>query len=140
MIPASSEESATVPEAKPLSSTFVFRDIYEPTVKPSVPPSSTADETSTADGTDGGDGTSGDNTDGGDTSQVPENTLMLKSVSTVDGVPTATIVWNGQTYEVSEGETLGDTPWQVLDISGSTVTMLYGDTKVTLTVGQGVTK
>ncbi|HSK47989.1 MAG TPA: hypothetical protein VLA05_08310 [Coriobacteriia bacterium] len=145
---ASDEESATPKDVKPLSSTFVFRDVFEPTMKPSTLPSSsqgtsTTDGGTSADGTTT-DGTNSDGTDGGDGSgddvDVPADTLLLQSVSTVDGEPVATFVWNGQTYTVGEGDQLGETPWQVLDISGNTVVMLYGDTRVTLTVGQGISK
>ena len=148
---ASEEESATLHRAKPLSSTFVFRDIFEPTTKPSTPSSSsqgtgTANGGTSADGSSNG-GTSSDGTGGtnggdgdGDAVDVPADTLLLQSVSTADGEPVATFVWNGQTYTAGEGDQLGETPWQVLDISGNTVVMLYGDTRVTLTVGQGISK
>jgi len=147
---ASDEESATMPGTKPLSSTFVFRDVFEPTTKPSTPAgssqgTSTADGGTSADGTTS-DGSNSDGTDGGDGDgdgddvDVPADTLLLQSVSTADGEPVATFVWNGQTYTAGEGDQLGETPWQVLDISGNTVVMLYGDTRVTLTVGQGISK
>ena len=80
-----------------------------------------------------------DGEDNGGTS-VPANTLLLEDVSEVDGEPVATFTWNGQEYTVGEGDQLGDSPWQVVDISGDTVVMLYGDNRVTLTVGQGITK
>lgn len=111
-------------ETPRLDDTFTFRNVFAPTVKPSVPESDTAsgDETGTAG------------------ASVPEDTLFLESVSVVDGEAVATLLWNGTTYVVGEGENLGDTPWRVLKINGANVTMLYGDTPVTLTVGQALGK
>lgn len=112
-------------EAPRLEDTFTFRNIFAPTIKPSVPESVTVS----------GDGTS---TAGG--ASVPGDTLFLESVSVIDGDTVATLIWNGTTYVVGEGENLGETPWRVLSIDGASVTMLYGDTSVTLTVGQALGK
>ena len=48
--------------------------------------------------------------------------------------------WNGQTYTLAEGESIPNTPWQVLEINSSTVVMLYGDARITLSVGVGISK
>jgi hypothetical protein len=125
------EDDVTARSTKPLSSTFVFRDVFEPTVKPTV--ESTGTPSSSTDATSQGD------TPGG-TASVPADTLYLESISTVDGIPVANLVWNGKTYQAAEGDQLEGTPWQVLEISGTTVVMLYGDSRVTLTVGQGISK
>jgi hypothetical protein len=101
-----------------------------PTIKPDVAPASTDTSGTTADTT--GDGDTGNT--------VPPNTLQLESVSTVDGEAVATFTWNGQEYTAGEGDQLGDSPWQVVSIEGDTVVMLYGDNRVSLTVGQGITK
>jgi len=107
--------------APQLEDTFVFRNIFAPTVKPSVPASETSDST----------------TDTADAAvDVPADTLYLQSISVVDGEEVATFIWNGTTYTAGEGDDLGDTPWRVLEISGTSVVMLYGDTRVTLSVGQ----
>lgn len=118
------EVAPTEREVPRLEDTFTFRNIFAPTVKPSIPESDTAS----------GDGTS---TPGG---SVPQDTLFLESVSVVDGDTVATLLWNGTTFVVGEGEDLTGTPWRVLDINGASVTMLYGDTSVTLTVGQALGK
>lgn len=125
---ATGTASVAVPierKAEPLSDTFTFRDIFVPTVKPAVEP------TATTTGSTGPSGTV-------DPVSVPENTLYLVSVQTVDGADQATLIWNGVTYEVGEGEQLDGTPWQVLQINGNSVVMLYGDSQVTLTVGQAL--
>lgn len=145
-----SAEPAVPKSTKPLSTTFVFRDIFKPTLKQvSVAGGSTG---GTGTGTDGGtgttDGTGTSNGDGdgngddgnGDQTNVPEDTLVLIGVTTEDGEPVAQLYWNGTTYALGEGDQLGDTPWQVLEINGNTVVMLFGDSRVTLSVGQGVSK
>jgi len=120
------EETATPVErdAAPLSDTFTFRDIFVPTVKPAVESTSTT-------GSAGASGTA-------EPPSIPEDTLFLQSVQNVDGEEQATLIWNGATYTVGEGDQLGATPWSVLQINGNTVVMLYGDTQVTLTVGQAL--
>jgi len=121
---ASAEEaSPTVRPEVPLEDTFAFRNIFQPTIKVTLSPVE-------------GDGTSSD----GSSVDVPADTLYLVSVTTVDGEPTAELIWNGQTYMLTEGESIEGTPWKVLSIDGDTVVMLYGDTRVTLTVGQGISK
>jgi hypothetical protein len=119
---ASSDESVTPRPEPALQDTFAFRNIFEPTIKITLKPVS-------------------DTTDGG-TADVPDNTLYLAGVSTVDGEPVAELVWNGTTYTLSEGESIPNTPWQVLsiDTDTGTVVMLYGDSRITLTVGQGISK
>lgn len=110
----------------PLEDTFAFRNIFQPTIKITV---------ASSDSDDGTDGTAD-----GEIPDVPPDTLFLMSVSTVDGEPVAELIWNGQQYSLKEGESIPDTPWQVLSISGDTVVMLYGDARVTLTAGQGISK
>lgn len=127
----SEEATPTYRRTKPLTSVFVFRDVFEPTIR-AVKPSTGASGTPTS--------TAG----GGDGDDVPDNlpadTLFVRSIATVDGEPVATFFWNGQIYTAGEGEALEGTPWRVISISGDTVVLLFGDSRVTLTVGQGLTK
>lgn len=120
----SQETSPTERPAEPWADTFAFRNIFQPTVKVSM----SVDTSST-----GSNGSSS-------TVDVPADTLFLVSVSTQDGEDVAELVWNGTTYVLAEGDTIPDTPWKVLSISGDTVVMLFGDSRVTLTVGQGIAK
>ena len=48
--------------------------------------------------------------------------------------------WNGTTYTLAEGEQVDDSPWKVLEINSDSVVMLFGDTRITLSTGQGITK
>lgn len=130
------EASPTVRPEPPLEDTFAFRNIFQPTIRVTL----SADPDAPGGVAGGGTGAGGVTNPDGSSVDVPADTLYLATVSTVDGDRVAELVWNGQTYSLREGETISGTPWKVLSISGDTVVMLYGDTRVTLTVGQGITK
>jgi hypothetical protein len=117
------------PPRKPLESSFTFRNVFAPTVKRPTEVTLTAGSTDASSS-----GSSGDTVD------VPDDTLFLESIQTTNGEKTATLIWNDQKYTVGEGDVIADTPWQVLEINDQSVVMLYGDTEVTLTVGQGLSK
>lgn len=129
--PTSADASSTLepepvrrPDPSP-SDVFTFRNIFQPTAKPAVTVTSEASdaESGTIDGI-----------------EVPEDTLYLQAVAVEDNEEVATFIWNGQKFTAPEGARLGDTPWRVISISGNTVEMLYGDSRVTLVVGQGLGK
>lgn len=119
------------PPEKPLSSTFTFRNVFAPSVTPVYP----ASASSTTSGT-----TSGSTTTSGTSIPTEKNTLFLMSISTVNGQKQATFAWNGVLYTVGEGDQVDDSPWKVVSIGSTSVVMLFGDTQVTLTVGQGQSK
>ena len=121
------------PEQASLRDSFTFRpNIFAPTV--SLPASSPAAETTvTAPGTNGQPGTPAGPI-------VPDNTLLLQSIQVVNGANQATLIWNGVTYAVGAGDELSGTPWEVLSISESSVVMLFGDNRITISLGQGITK
>jgi hypothetical protein len=66
------------------------------------------------------------------------NTLTLIEIVTDNGVRKAVLTLGSTTYTKAAGERLDGTPWQVVSIGNSNVVMLYGDTQMTLTVGQGI--
>ena len=111
------------------SEVFTFRDIFEPLLKP-VPSQTTTD------GTNGTDDTGGDD----DATPTASDTLYLNDIVTEDGELKAVLELDGETYTLGPGEGIEGTPWEVLRITDTQVTMLYGDTQVTLTIGQGITK
>ncbi len=114
----------TDPPKQTLDETFTFRNIFAPTVSPPPTPEETTSDSSSSDDT-------------SDTSGVPEDTLVLKSIHSESGERVATFIWNGNTYECKEGDQVDDSPWEVVTINSDSVVMLYGDSRVTLTVGQG---
>ncbi len=66
------------------------------------------------------------------------DTLTLVEIINENGVRKGVFRFNGVTYTVGDGERLGDTSWQVVTVGTSSATMLFGDTQIVLTVGQGV--
>jgi cytoskeletal protein RodZ len=120
---ASAEASPTERPADSWADTFAFRNIFQPTIKITLAPEGSTDGSSDTSPT---------------AADVPPNTLYLGDTYTVDGEEKAELTWNGSVYVLGEGETIPGTPWKVVSISGDTVTMLYGDSKVTLTVGQAM--
>lgn len=116
------------PADQPLSSTFVFRNIFKPSVKAPAPPTQSSSS-----------GTDGDSTGSGTT--AGSNELLLVSVQTTDGERTATFSWNGETYVLAKGDTIPGTPWKVVDISSNSASVIYGDSSpIELTVGSSVSK
>lgn len=111
------------------SEIFTFRDIFDPLIEI---------EEEDPDDTDG-DGVP-DSVEPSATPETQPNTLFLQDIIVQDGVTTAVLVWNGAELPLTEGAVIPGTPWQVLSIRGGTVTMLFGDDQVTLTVGQGIAK
>lgn len=113
------------PEA-PLKDSFTFRNVFIPTVHPASPEDESTETSATSSET-SSTGTGSANTD----------TLVLESIVTDSGERVATFTWKGTTYETREGDQVGSSPWQVLEIYSDSVLMLYGDSRVTLSVGQG---
>jgi type IV pilus biogenesis protein PilP len=129
---------ATRPPDVPLDETFTFRNVFAPTVKIVVVATSTVSSTSTASSTTTS--TSSKSTTGTPSSTAASGTLVLTKIVTESGKPTATFTWNGGTYKAQEGDRIDSSPWKVLTIYSDSVLLLYGDSRVTLTVGQGYTK
>jgi len=118
-------ETPVNPEERSLASTFTFRNVFAPSVKATYETTATTTDSAETSGT---------------IPDVPANTLYLQAILSEDGEPVAVFVWNGETYSVSEGEQVGDSPWKVLQINSDSALMLYGDSQVTLSVGQGMSK
>ena len=129
------------PEETPLGTTFTFRNVFAPTLKEEFPAPEPAASTSTSStSTSSGSSSSSGSTTTSSTVKVPADTLYLQSIQTESGSKTATFVWNGSTYTLKEGESIPNSPWKVLTIGSSSVVMLFGDTQVTLSTGQGLNK
>ena len=77
---------------------------------------------------------------GEDGTFVPGSTsITLVEIRDVDGVLRATIVVNGVTYEVGEGDTFAGS-YQVVKITEDSVVVMFGDTAFELKVGQQILK
>jgi type IV pilus biogenesis protein PilP len=123
-----------VPADVELDDVFTYRDVFVPTVV--LVSSTTTSTTSTSNSST----TGTTNTSNSSTTSTPEDTLVLEDIATENGAPVAVLSWNGETYTLAEGETIPNTPWKVLEINSSTVVMLYGDARITLSVGVGISK
>jgi len=131
---ASAPGATTVEAASPAaevrnSEVFTFRNIFEPLIKPLPEPAAPTP-------------TPGTGTPSTTDTETPyaQGVLYLERVVSEDGVSKAVLRYNGQTYTLAAGEGIPGTPWEVFSVSSTSVTMLYGDVRVTLAVGQGITK
>ncbi|MBU4557164.1 MAG: hypothetical protein KJ747_09865, partial [Actinobacteria bacterium] len=106
------------PSDIPLSDLFTFRDIFEPLVKPAPEVDASTDASATPEGEAG--------------------TLYLLNIVVEDGVSKAVLLYNNTQYSLPQNGVVTGTPWQVLSIGSSSVVMLYGDSQISLSVGQGV--
>lgn len=116
-----SADSAMVPMVPgdiPLSDLFTFRDIFEPLVKPAPEVDASEDASTTPEGEAG--------------------TLYLLNIVVEDGVSKAVLLYNNTQFSLPQNGVVAGTPWQVLSIGSSSVVMLYGDSQISLSVGQGV--
>jgi len=119
-----SEGVAATAAARPVANSeiFTFRDIFDPLLRPLSEPS--APSTTTPD----------------DVTPTTDGTLYLNDIITEDGVLKAVLLLNDTTYTLAVGESIPGTPWQVLRLTSTQATMLYGDVPVTLSIGQGILK
>lgn len=100
------------------------------TVEVSSEPSPTVTETSESGSTSSG-GTSSSSSSGGSSSTT---SLTLKSISYSGGEWVAVVVYGGKSYTVRAGDQVANSPWKVLSITSSSMTVQYGDEQVTLTL------
>lgn len=130
--PSSPVATGTVVAAAPAaevaySEVFTFRNIFIPLLKPKPEPTAPATSTTTPSTTD---------------TETPyaRGVLYLDRIVTEEGVSKAVLRYNDTTYTLGPGEGIPGTPWEVVSVSSTSVTMLYGDVRVTLAVGQGISK
>jgi hypothetical protein len=109
-------------EAVANAEVFTFRDIFEPLIVLSV------DTTTTT------------TSDPDTANTTTTGTLYLTRTFLQDSAWMAEFSLDGVTYTLGDGDRVGDSPWQVVTVSDGSAVMLFGDTRVVLTVGQGITK
>ena len=118
------ESSATaaasvLPSEPPLVPAIASRDVFSPRnpfeeIKPPVIPTETV--------------------------KADEDVLVLKDIVTEDGVRKGVFTYNGVQYVGGPGDVLGTTNWKVLAVHDSSADVLFGDSRVTLSIGQGIQK
>jgi hypothetical protein len=128
-------------EAVEVADVHVWRDIFQPLLTPV-----SEDDTTTPTTTNGGTTT----TTGGSTYDT--DTLYLLDIKSGSSETAAQFYYNGIDYNttteftgddhivVLEGDRLENTPWRLLSIGITSVQLQYGDSTVTLSVGQGIRK
>lgn len=68
------------------------------------------------------------------------NSLVLKSITDVDGVKYANVIYKAQEYTVKQGDQIADSPFKVTDIGDGSISLLYGDDRLSLQVGDEIIK
>ncbi len=111
-----SVDETRIPGPVPNSEVFTFRDIFEPLLRTEPLPSMT--ESPTID--------------------PQPNTLYVIDVVSIDGIRHVVLLWNNERYTLPVGGRIENTPWIVGEIAGDSAVMIYGDSRVTLFVGQGI--
>jgi hypothetical protein len=123
------------PPEKPLQSTFTFRNIFAPTVKPAIVPteSTTPAETPTE---------TVPSTDVTSPTVEPVSILTLVRIRQVGDAHVGDFTLDGTAYDgVGNGGTIGSSPWKVIEVlDDNSCLMLYGDAQQTITVGQSISK
>lgn len=67
---------------------------------------------------------------------VQDKNIVLDITTDQNGVRYATVRYNGQTYDVREGDILGRSAYKVLVIEAGSVVFLYGDNQVRVEIGE----
>lgn len=71
---------------------------------------------------------------------LAQGTLKLESISESEGTRMATVVFGGTRYAVGIGDKIDGSSYQVVDIGADNITVLYGDDRLTLTIGESISK
>jgi len=119
---ASSTVSANTSAAALPIPVVTDRDVFTPrnpfeVITPSVPETEAASSSSDASGT-----------------------LILSDIVTENGVRKAVVRLNGTTYTLAAGATVGTSSWSIVEVNTSNIVALYGDVRVTISLGQGSSK
>ncbi|HZD59503.1 MAG TPA: type IV pilus biogenesis protein PilP, partial [Anaerolineae bacterium] len=74
------------------------------------------------------------------TSNVDSHQLSLVRIVDQNGQRYATVSYQGQEYTVKEGDQIAGSPFKVTDIGDGSITLLYGDDRLTLQLGDEIIK
>lgn len=83
-------------------------------------------------GVDNGNTTSGD-------ADVSQN-IVLTAITREHGIIYGVFQYNGVEYKTQAGEKIGNSPYQVLDVGDGSATLLYGDDRLTIALGEEIVK
>lgn len=124
---------------------FENKDPFKPLIVSQPEPTLGGTTSGTTDGTTTGGTTTGGTTSGSSSSSsgsssgsTSTNSITLKSITSSGGEYEAVLVYGGKTYTVGAGERVDSSPWKVLDVGSSSVTLQYGDEVIVLRLGSSV--
>lgn len=124
------EQTATVDSNTTDSAIFKvyeYKDPFQPLIK--------AESTSTTTTT-----TSTTTTTTDETSGSGSQVLEVQDIFEENGVEYASIKYGASVYKVTEGDRVDESPYEVLTIGETSVTLLYGDRKVEVNIGESILK
>lgn len=84
--------------------------------------------------------TSNNKSSGSNNTTSSATALTLTDITTVSGVRKAVVSLGGTSYTVGAGEQVGTSSWKVVQINTSSVVFLYGDDRITISLGTGTSK
>ena len=127
------------------SDVYTTKDPFQPLIAPVTPPAATATATASTTKASTTTSTSASASKASSSTPAPTSTdasgtLSLQAIVTQHGVRKAKLSLDGATYTLAAGQRIGKTSWEVFDVGVDYVVMLYGDEKITLTLGQGVSQ
>jgi hypothetical protein len=143
---ATAEETESIKYSEEMLS---FRDPFEPLME-STPTYSAA---ATGEGEDVSEPTSGATnpespsssegagaSNGSSGNETVDNSITLNSITTEGQNRYGVFVYQGAQYSAAVGETIGTSPYQVLEIGDGSATLLYGDDRITVALGEEIIK
>jgi len=128
------EQEQKEPEYSENLDVFQPRDPFESAIKETT---STATGSATSTTTTS---TSTTTTTSSGTTAPATKLLALESTYEQSGVMYAKVKYDTTSYEVKAGDQIDSSPYKVLRVDNSSITLLYGDDQLTLNVGQEVYK
>jgi hypothetical protein len=127
-----------------------FRDPFEPLIEstPTYSASSVASEgedvSQSTSSTSNTENSSSSNSAGADNSpskaETVDNSITLNSITTEGQNRYGVFVYQGAQYTAAVGETIGTSPYQLLEIGDGSATLLYGDDRITVSLGEEIMK
>lgn len=128
---AANENTSTpsIPESTGTVDISGFRDPFEPLI-----------ESTSSAFTASGSSQESTQTGSGDELIRASDTLYLADIFSRDGQQYATVIYKGQAYDVKAGDMIDSSPFQVIDIGDGSITILYGDNRLTLQLGEQIVK
>lgn len=66
--------------------------------------------------------------------------LSLQGISNSGGTKVASVLYQGTAYQVRTGDQVGASPFQIIEVGDTSISLLYGDDRLTLQLGDEIVK